>query len=274
MTQIKQQGFTLLELLIVISIIGILAGITIISYPGISQKAKLANAIKFSDNVRGSLQPDMVAWWKFDETLGTIAKDSWWNEFHGTVVGATWVEGIKGNALSFDGVNDYVKVDSVVVQNPLALTIAAWFQKNGNGSNYECVLHQSSDASIGSSSYWMGATSDDYLAATIGANTGVGWAAGQTNIKVILEEWNYLVASWNGSVVKVYVNGKYIKSYPLTTYVSLTTPTRMGASSDGSNYQFNGLVDDVQIYSAALPLSMIQQLYAEGLATHQNLAIK
>jgi len=267
----QQKGFTLLELLIVIAIIGLLASVVMVQFPEAQKRARIAEAQGFAESLRGSLQMDMVAWWPLDETSGSTAKDSWFDQFDGTVVGAVWTEGIINGALSFDGSNDYVRIDDVVVANPSSLTIASWFQKQGEGSNYECVLHQSINTSIGGSSYWMGVDSNDYLTATIGAGTGVGWSAGQTNIRAILGEWIYLVASWDGSVVRVYVNGKYIKQYALTTYSNLDTPTRIGASSDGANYRFNGLIDEVQIYSAALSQSSIQQHYAQGLKTHQTL---
>jgi len=41
-TKIKQQGFTIVELLIVIVVIGILAAITIVAYNGIQNRGKLA----------------------------------------------------------------------------------------------------------------------------------------------------------------------------------------------------------------------------------------
>ena len=113
----------------------------------------------------------------------------------------------------------------------------------------------------------------DYLTATIGANS-VGWAAGKTTTLATYGTWYYLAASWDGSVVRVYINGTYNKQYNLTSYGNLTTPTRFGASSDGLNYQFKGSVDDVCIYSRALTSAQIQQHYAEGLKDHQNLAKK
>jgi len=38
--------------------------------------------------------------------------------------------------------------------------------------------------------------------------------------------------------------------------------------------RFGGFIDDVRIYSEAYTQAQIEQLYAEGLQTHQNLAKK
>lgn len=49
--KIKQQGFTIVELLIVIVVIGILAAITIVAYNGVQNRGKLASAQSAAVNV-------------------------------------------------------------------------------------------------------------------------------------------------------------------------------------------------------------------------------
>jgi ligand-binding sensor domain-containing protein len=75
-----------------------------------------------------AVDPNLVAWYKFDEGSGTTALDSA-NGHNGTVNGATWTAGKVGGALSFDGVNDYVDVpDNPALrftQNS-SFTLCAW----------------------------------------------------------------------------------------------------------------------------------------------------
>jgi hypothetical protein len=52
----------------------------------------------------------LVAYWSFDEGSGNIAYDSSGNGNHGTIYGAKWTSGKFGQALSFDGVDDYVRI--------------------------------------------------------------------------------------------------------------------------------------------------------------------
>jgi len=84
-------------------------------------------------------------------------------------------------AQSFDGTNDYDKIANTVITSPTALTTSAWIKKENRGiGTYECALHHGNGTSIGASSYWMGVeTTSNNLVATIGATTGVGWAAGR-----------------------------------------------------------------------------------------------
>lgn len=174
---------------------------------------------------------------------------------------------LQQRALTFDGVDDYVKIDNVVVSSPASLTISSWFKKESGGSNYECVLHQGTGNTIGASAYWMGVDLDDYLTATIGANTSVGWSAGKTTTIATYGQWYYLAAVWDGSIVRVYLNGEYNKQYNLGSYDSLITPTRIGASADGTNCQFKGVIDEVRIYERALGAEEIALHYFLGSET-------
>jgi polysaccharide biosynthesis transport protein len=58
-----------------------------------------------------STTENLVGHWKLDESSGTTASDSSGNDNAGTLAnGSVWTAGKIGNALSFDGVNDYVNV--------------------------------------------------------------------------------------------------------------------------------------------------------------------
>ncbi|MBT4350010.1 DUF2341 domain-containing protein [bacterium] len=164
-------------------------------------------------------------------------------------------------AQSFDGTNDYVKITNNFVGTATSLTISSWIKKESGGHTYECALHKGSANTIGSSDYWLGVDINDNLTATIGANAGVGWSAGQTAITATYGEWYHLAAAWDGSIVRVYVNGAYNKQYNLSSYSSLTTPTRFGSSADGTNYQFKGGVDEMRISTSARSASWIKTSY-------------
>jgi len=157
-----------------------------------------------------------------------------------------------GNSQLFDGVNDYGKITNVVIASPSELTISGWIKKGSGGTTYETAFHQGTIYSIGSSSYWFGVCVSNYLTATIGANTGAGWAAGKTTTIATVGQWYFIAAVWNGSVVKVYLDGAYNKQYNLASYNNGITPTRFGSSIDATgNYKFGGSVDEVRISDTA-----------------------
>lgn len=213
------------------------------------------------ENVTGVWDSNHLMVQHLSESSGTLY-DSTSNGVNYTTSGPTYSSsGLTGNSLEFDGSNDYAKTTNVFVSNPSELTIYSWFKKGSTGSTYEAALHQAESATIGSSSYWLGVDTSDYLTATIGANTGVGWSAGKTTTTYVEGDWYHLAASWDGSVVKVYINGVYNMQYDLNSYDSLTTPTRFGASSDGANYQFGGSIDEMRLSNIARSADWINQSY-------------
>lgn len=181
---------------------------------------------------------------------------------------------LNSKGLLLNGSNQYTKTNDIIVSSPTELTIGGWIMKKNIGiGTYECALHHASAASVGSSSYWFGfQTTTNNICATIGANvSGIGWSAGLTNLSATYDTWYQVVASWDGSVVKVYINGEYNKQYNLASYTNLTTPTRIGACNDGTAYQFGGCVGEVWIYSKGLSESEIQQNY--NASTYKNVII-
>ena len=54
-TQETERGFTIVELLIVVVVIAILAAITVVSYTGISQRAKTSRSLSTTEQVRSKV---------------------------------------------------------------------------------------------------------------------------------------------------------------------------------------------------------------------------
>ena len=169
--------------------------------------------------------------------------------------------------IDFDGVNDWCNIPNtnLVPGSVTSLTVGGLWKRNGDGSSYETILHQSSNTSIGNSAYWFGWTNDNIVCCTIGARNGVGWAAGKTNIPATVGKWFYTVASWNGSTVSVWVNGILKVTYNLSTYTNPGTVTRLGASGNASGYLANGGIANIHINpNKAFTTSEMLQNYYQG----------
>jgi hypothetical protein len=59
--------------------------------------------------------------------------------------------------------------------------------------------------------------------------------------------WHHVITTWDGTNVRTYVDGVLKKTYALSSYTNLTTPTRVGASADGSGYVMNASIANVFI---------------------------
>ncbi|GAF80965.1 unnamed protein product, partial [marine sediment metagenome] len=75
------------------------------------------------------LEPGLLAYWRFDEGSGFIAGDSSGNGKDGIIDGATWITGKIGDALSFDGFDDWVDIPDDI--SPEHITLEAWIYPTG-----------------------------------------------------------------------------------------------------------------------------------------------
>ena len=180
---------------------------------------------------------------------GTAWYDRSGNGHNATLNNGPTFNSANGGSIDFDGSNDYATITDVIIANPTSLTVGGWFNRNGNGANYETALHHSTDNTIGNSSYWFGLQTDtNKIVGTIGAReSGIGWAAGLTDVVANVGVWHHVITTWDGTNVRTYVDGVLKKTYALSSYTNLTTPTRVGASADGSGYVMNASIANVFI---------------------------
>lgn len=197
--------------------------------------------------------------WHLDEGSGTTAYDRSGNGNNGTLYNSpTWVDGKFGKALSFDGSNDYV--ETPIVSNTLTdFTMEAWVKASIVPGDRRIVM----------GSGWS--YHDWYIGINLGSSTGAParkwlfWVAGNSQIaylaapdEIVAGEWYYLVATYQGTTGKFYINGNYIGSFTFTRTTD-TNPFRIGRSNSGE--YFNGLVDEVRVYNRALTSEEISDLY-------------
>ncbi len=186
-----------------------------------------------------------VAWWKFDETSGTTASDSSGNNYTGTLVnGPVWTTGKIGNALSFDGVNDYVSAN---IPSLSSITISAWVRTPIPGSTLRII-----DAN------WT----VPLLRFDNSSVQFIGNVFLTSNTTFLANQWYHLVAVGDANGHKLYVNGSLDNSNSTAYTASNGNPILIGGSLD----LFNGLIDDVRVYNRALSQSEIQTLYNAGAA--------
>ncbi|MHA2357739.1 MAG: hypothetical protein ACXABK_03090, partial [Candidatus Heimdallarchaeaceae archaeon] len=91
-------------------------------------------SVNVISNVTFNSTSGLVAYWNFNSTSGSVAEESV-NGFNGSVIGASWTSGVYGNALEFDGVNDFVNVSQSAISTTGNLdqgTIVFWFNYDYN----------------------------------------------------------------------------------------------------------------------------------------------
>src|SRR3989338_1050752 len=84
----------------------------------------------------------LVGYWSMNENSGTVASDFSGNGNRGILTnGPTWVDGKRGKALNFDGVDDYVNAGSAGnFERTNSFTVSLWIKRNPNPTVTEAVV--------------------------------------------------------------------------------------------------------------------------------------
>ncbi|VVB89275.1 Concanavalin A-like lectin/glucanases superfamily protein [uncultured archaeon] len=214
----------------------------------------------------------LVGWWRFNNEIGensTFFRDwsSWGN--NGTCSGTACpvsMSGMFGNALSFDGVNDYLNAGNSSSLNVTdATTVEAWIYPRADYVGYAAhpISKWSSTTDATMVLYYFGTTSGANRTVRFYANRGGTWNAISESYKVELNKWYHIALSYNSTKGgQLYVNGVPIG--PLTgsgKLASNTQPLRIGG---GSADYFNGTIDEVRIHNRALSPDEIKASYDAG----------
>ncbi len=198
--------------------------------------------------------PDLVAYWPFDEGAGTVANDLSQNGYDGTLVGGTsWTDGIYGSALQFNGSDAYVETGQTFLNALNGFTLAGWVSASNVGS-YASLFGQNDLVEFGFTSEnggqlgtWM---------------VGNDWAFIGADYPFTYPSWHHVVLAGDASRVVIYIDGQEAASDE-GGMVSGSSgfPFKIGAgvfNTDGD--PFLGEIDDVWLFSRALNQEEIQSL--------------
>jgi type II secretory pathway pseudopilin PulG len=202
----------------------------------------------------------LVGWWKLNETSGTTTADSSGNGNNGTLVNMNpatdWVTGQIGGALDCDGTNDYVNCGNGASLNITAqVTLAVWVKTRDCGNS---AFNPYVDK--GDHSYALRHNSSNNLSFAIHTNS-TWYAADYAVTSAFNNSWHHVAGSYDGSNVKLYVDGvlrgttNHVGSIDSTTY-----GVNIGRCSEQTSRLYNGVIDDVRIYNRALSATEIAQL--------------
>jgi hypothetical protein len=219
----------------------------------------------------------LVGWWTMDgpDTLQNIADKSGQGNTGNLILGlsgnisTTTAPGRVGQALSFDGVNDYVGGLSNFGQ-PNTLSISLWFKTSL--ASWNTLFGQTNVQPPNSAS--------SYISVFAIKGTGVLraelWTGSvgeiSTSFSVRDGTWHHVVMVGNVNSQSLYVDGQLIGSRSGTIQQSWWNYSFIGTGYDdtirgfpsNSWHYFNGLIDDVRIYNRALSASEVATLYQIG----------
>jgi hypothetical protein len=215
----------------------------------------------------------LVGAWGFEEGSGTTTADASGHTLTGTLSNATWTTAGKfGKALAFNGTNAWVTVaDNTLLHLTNGMTVEAWVKPAATSTNWTSAVMK--ERGTNGLAYALYATDGANKPPAGYINRGADVEAAGTSV-LPLNTWSHLAVTYDGANIRLYVNGTQVGTKAQTGNItSSTSPLRFGGDSPWGEY-FNGLIDEVRVYSVALTAAQIQtdmntpvggpQLAAEG----------
>jgi len=160
-------------------------------------------------------------------------------------------------SMEFDGVDDYVDT-SYIIPTISEWSVSFWTKIiDPSNSNYYYYINARNSSTTGLL-VWSGdgsASSQRRFTAKINATT-------ITFSVTSFATWYNIVITGDGSNLTAYVDGVPVATTAISTlFPTLTYTTKIGSNKDGTNYFFNGNIDEVAIFDYELSVSDISDIY-------------
>lgn len=209
------------------------------------------------------------------------ANDASGNGNNGVVNGATLTTDRFGNAnsaYSFNGTSSYINVaNSATLQLSNSYTLSAWVKPNAfySGScQANFILAKGNQTSEGHYNLQYGdfldgscavftPTNENFASTIKKGSTDQSVYENPSTQPVTLNNWYYVVCTYDGTTQKLFVNGKLRAFNAISgSFGALNTENLfIGKSNDASGYFVNGIIDDIKIYSTPLTEQSIFDSY-------------
>ncbi|MBI2851988.1 MAG: hypothetical protein HYX84_02630, partial [Chloroflexi bacterium] len=211
-----------------------------------------------------------ISRWKLDEGQGSTANDTVGGN-NGTIYGATW----SGNALSFDGTNDYVDIgDDSSLRAGQQFTLEAWvkgsYTKTSNviltrwaGTKHSYIFRVMGASKALEMKIYSDDNNDHNLVAT--STSTLSDSGRWYHVAVVVDTVNQT----GNNRIKLYVDGQAVSANygggGFSGSVSWTAGvnTQIGGDPD-LTYYFDGSVSDARLYGRALTAAEILSRYSSG----------
>ncbi|HEY1437374.1 MAG TPA: LamG-like jellyroll fold domain-containing protein [Casimicrobiaceae bacterium] len=109
--------------------------------------------------------------------------------------------------------------------------------------------------------------------ASVGMYDSAGAWHASANIAVPLGSWHHFVVTYDGTTLRLYVDGVLATSF-VSSYTVSTVPIAIGVGARyGAGWPFNGAIDEAAIYDYALSADQVASHYAAGIQATEPLVV-
>ena len=240
----QKNGFTIVELLIVVVVIAILASITIVSYNGITERARVAGGKSFAAQLLRRDIAQANGYWGFNECSGNTIANTGGNAAAATntILGAAnySVDTPNGSGCSWNMSNNSF-ITNIALSNTYYMK-SAWIKT----SSASTAMNIMSDATTSNSAFYLNA----YKLST-GHNSS--WTSVQGSASLNDGKWHFVAVEFtqnaNGTsgTLVMSVDGAVVKTDPNILIMTNVANSFQQIGAFNSTSYYTGLMDDVMI---------------------------
>lgn len=224
-----------------------------------------------------TLNDGLVGYWKLDDVDG-VRDSSGYSNSGALMSGATISTTVaptnfhNERSISFDGTNDYIWASTKDFNfGATPRSIAGWIKPTASSTTRVPFAYGNCNKTGGV----VGGSFGIYLNS---ANVVHFWGCGDdysTGIAVTNGTWTHLAATYDGTRVRVYVNGGIAGGTGKTLAIPARPVMEIGSAHlmDNGNYHFPGQVDDVRVYKRMLSASEVAALAAGNQPSLQKASV-
>ncbi|WP_250030164.1 LamG-like jellyroll fold domain-containing protein [Paractinoplanes maris] len=195
--------------------------------------------------------------WNLNEGSGTTARDSSGGASLGLTGNTSWVDGVDGSALRFDGDGDAAGTAAPVLDTTKDYTVSAWASLDKLPGNYATVLSQ--DGRARENPFYLQYGQGAFAFSTPGGNRA------RLELTPELNRWYHLAGVRDHATgeVRLFVDGKRVATVPAGPDVVSTGPLTVGRAKYAGNATdfWSGAVDEVHAYNRSLTDEEVAALY-------------
>ena len=241
--------------------------------------------------------PPPIAHWDFNEGSGTFINDSSRSNdgvlslgtAGNTSLASAWVAGQFGNAILFDDVDDFVEVPNAggIFDLTAAWTIAAWVMPLSSGWDLrnDPIVWKIAASGLNEDTFTLGWGGHNSPGVPVGNLFSASLERASDAVDFIvfsptysISQWHHVVGTYDGNNIHIYVDGAPATNSvykntllisnpigPIAVYTG-SEPLRIGNilnSNHGNAGVFNGIIDDVKIWTVGLTPSQVAKEFAD-----------
>ena len=229
-------------------------------WQGEIDEVKLFDEALTADEIKNEM-PSSIGYWPLDAINGGITPDATvYTNNDATVTGnASLVGGKIGNAITFDGTDDYLNVASnapALDSSFAAFTAMAWITPTTEGA-YDYLMGKMGDTSNRGWDIWINQSISQMRVTLYSDATGTASdALAPTGISFPTDKWTHIAFTFAANdIIAIYKNGELISSKS-TLLDSINgannVPFQIGCRGSATPGDWHGKIDEVKIFAAAL----------------------